>query len=658
MYRRCLRVSFACFVLVPVAACDADDSAGPEPEARAGLSAEPAFEGRLVMRIADYHDGTSRTFFVLKAEGAAIEVEVPEGIEIERGALVRAWGDIDSDGVLHVGAHEVVEPAPTKEREIDAEPKKPRRVAFVSLTWAGGGPGLPQQEGESKVFTGSTSTNNYYQEVSYGREKIVGMAFGPYEIEKPEECGGIGTESIGLAARRAVKEEYPTAEAEFTQFMYHFPHWNSCEWAGLAEVGTPDDPQRDTWYNNASGCVVLAQELGHNYGMRHSHSYDCQDGGQDVPYSDDCTFAEYGHPFDPMGGGCGHMNQVQKGYMDWLGGCNQVTATADGTFNLMPTELPCDGHQSLRFLTGNVDDDDNPLYYYLEYRRPLGQFDDPGPQWGSGLSGVLVHVGTELDANTFESMGLDYTYGPTNYILDMPGQGWFMHEGESYADHDGVVTFSVLEENDTHAVIQAEFPGGGSGEPTCLDDSVPEKEGGNYGTLDCAAGPIEPDLTAPTVAITYPQDGDVFPKGSSFDILVDAQDDRGVADVLLYVNGEPQYKDFEAPYSWAVSGVPVGTYELGAVASDGPNWTPSEAIYITVGEEEEEPEETGSDDTGSDDGGMSDETDTEDGGAGDAGADEGGCGCRNERGSPAGLAFALLALGAGRRWRRRTARLG
>ena len=47
--------------------------------------------------------------------------------------------------------------------------------------------------------------------------------------------------------------------------------------------------------------------------------------------------------FDPMGGGCRHMNAWQKAYQGWFGGCNGVRVTNSGTFNLVPFERRCNG---------------------------------------------------------------------------------------------------------------------------------------------------------------------------------------------------------------------------------------------------------------------------------------------------------------------------
>lgn len=631
-------VCFASFLAaVPLAACDDAQDPARDLTARSLDLGAPAFEGRYVQRIADDFDaGTSRSYWVLAGEGDAVEVELAPGVEIDSGAVVRAFGDFDQDGVLKIESYETITAAPSTERSIDPEPRAPRRVAFVGLHWGGGG--LPNSDMKDKLFTGDTSTNNFYREVSYGREKLIGTVYGPYEVPFPGSCN---PDALALAARKAIKDHgHPNAENEHEQFMYFFPSMQDCGWAGLASVGTPDNPARDSWYNGASGCVVLAQELGHNYGMGHSHSYDCQYEGEDIPFSNDCTFAEYGHPYDPMGGGCGHINQVQKGYMGWTEGCNVVTVTQDGTFNLLPTELPCDGPQALRFETGDG------RYYYLEYRRPIGQFDDPGAGWSEGLSGVLVHV-----AGDFQKLG-----GPKNYILDMyDGPGAFMHAGDSYTDYADSVTFEIVAEFDDHAVVDVKFPGGGSGAPTCLDDTTPQvQQNGAYGTLECASEPHGPDDIAPTVEITYPADGDKFEPGAVFDLTAEGMDDEGIVSMELWLNGEPAYKLTQPPWEWPIDGIPAGEWEFGVLASDGPHDSPSQVVHVTVakGATDPDPGDTGGE-SGDDTGGDTGDEGGTDGAGADGSASEGGCGCNQTDAPAGGGALALMGLGWGLWWRRR-----
>ena len=54
----------------------------------------------------------------------------------------------------------------------------------------------------------------------------------------------------------------------FQHYLWYLGSQTSaCGWSGLASVGTPSSPQRNSWYNASTSCVVLAQELSHNFGL-------------------------------------------------------------------------------------------------------------------------------------------------------------------------------------------------------------------------------------------------------------------------------------------------------------------------------------------------------------------------------------------------------
>ncbi len=563
------RVVFVAFIGLAFFAPRVAQAAGfqlPEPVLQTSTR---QFEGRVDLRIATMFDGTSDLGYWLVTDWEAVRLDVTpkQYPELQRRAVIRAHGKRTGDASFHVTSLDLLAPPPAK--LIDPEPRPARRIATLMVHF-GSPDGADKEDFKSRMFTGATSTNTYYQQISYGKETLVGDVFGWFELPRPTGCDG-GVQTIAVQAKAAMRAAGHATD-EFTQFMFYFPRWSSCGWSGLASVGDPDDTEDHTWYNGSFGCVVRNQELGHNYGMLHSHSYECQgSGGQDVPYSDDCTFREYGSPYDPMGGGCGHMTVAQKGFMSWLEECNTVETSSDGTFNLLPLELPCNGAQALK-----IPIDEN-LNYFLEYRRPLGAWDGD-----INANGVLVHVAPDYDNYYF---GTDS--GP--YILDMNinGSGMFMHAGDSYDDHLGRVSFSVVEETASHAVIRVTYPGGGDGaDPTCQDGiTAPPQEGGNWGSLECLPAPIGQDLEAPTVRITYPADQEVFEVGASFSIEVEAMDDRRVTDVELYVDGAVFFKDFEDPWEFWVDQIPQGTYEFGVIAQDGTHWTPSEPVTIYVGEE-------------------------------------------------------------------------
>jgi hypothetical protein len=517
--------------------------------------AQPDAHGTFDTRIWDMLDGSTRVTHHLVDWDARIETEValPDGLVIERDAIVDVWGERDEHGVLEINALEVVEYPP--QPLIDPEHRAPRRIATILVEWNGGG--YSNQQATSEMFTGDASTNVFYGEASYGIETMSGDVFGPYEIANP---GGCNTGVIQFYGMDALANHGHNAD-NYEQFMFLFPPTGGCGFSGLASTGSPDKPAGSSWYNGSFGCVVRNQELGHNYGMGHSHGQSCDDeNGQSVPLSLDCEHIEYGDPFDPMGFGCGHMNAPQKTFMGWLSGCNVVNTTSSGTFNLMPFELPCDGPQALTFPSFAT-----ARSYWLEYRSAQGVFHGPP----INLRGVVVHHLAE-----FEAPG-----SPSPYYVDL------LQEGESFEDPDGVVTFTALELGDDYAVIDVDFAEPSGDAPTCRDGSDPGMEGGHVGMRACAAAPYAGDSEPPTITIVAPEDEAWFKPGSDFTIEAEVADDRAVIDVELYLDGEPQFRLTEPPWEWQVTAIPAGNYQFGAVARDSRHATPSNAVDIVVSAE-------------------------------------------------------------------------
>lgn len=626
--------------------CDQAASEDALEGLRSGSLADAgAIEGRYEMRIATLLDGGTRTTHHVKTEDGVYEIVLAEPLAepIEYDSWVRVPGErldpAPTGERWEADALQLVAPPP--EPLIDAEPRLPRRIGTVLLFWDG--QGLGNGNATDSMFTGNKSTNVYYGENSYGIETMAGKVFGPYQIPMPGGCNVDAIVNQGEAAM-IDKGHDPS---QFRQMMFYFPSGLGCDFAGLASVGSPENPARNSWYAGSFGCTTRNQELGHNYGMGHSHAYSCPatpDGFDHPPY-EDCEHVEYGHPYDPMGNGCGHMNVVQKTFMGWIDGCNVVTATSSGTFNLLANELPCNGTQALRFPAYDG------RYYYLEYRTGVGQF--------VAGSGVLVNLASEVGG-----------FGPPNYVLDELGTNTngYLHEGESFTDPDPNVTedmratFTVLEEHDTHAVVQVTLPGGGDGQqPTCRDGSEPMlADNGHTGSLECSAEPYPGDESPPTVQITAPIDGDVFPPGSDFTIVAEAMDDRGVIELELYLDGMPYDVLTEPPWEWDATNIPAGTYEFGVVARDARLWTPSNAVTIEVGIPSADESGTSTDtgeppaSTGEPLGTSGDESSTGDTiGVVDGDLDD-GCGCRQageRRGGAAGMLLALLGLGFLRRRR-------
>jgi hypothetical protein len=339
------------------------------------------------------------------------------------------------------------------------------RLAVLMVHWSSPSELTPEQMNE-RVFTGERSTAAFYRENSYGLFDLTGDVFGWYQISAISSCD---TQTLASRARAAATAAGVDI-ASYDQVLYYYPRTTGCQFSGLAQLGRPTRPARDTWYNGSAGCVVLAQELLHNFGALHSHSWSCTGviGGS-------CQDSEYGDPFDPMGGGCYHTNVYQKAAQGWLGRCNVVTTTADETFKIVPTEIPSNAVQAVRvpmdasLCPGEL----SSCYYYLEYRQPIGPFDGAeGAQAESRVhDGVLLHAAGAVDFTGAGRPGEPYLLDTT------PGSGQredfadaVLALGETFEDPSGV-SISVYALESDGATVTIRFPGGGSGAPTCIDGS-------------------------------------------------------------------------------------------------------------------------------------------------------------------------------------------
>jgi MYXO-CTERM domain-containing protein len=97
-------------------------------------------------------------------------------------------------------------------------------------------------------------------------------------------------------------------------------------------------------------------------------------------------------------------------------------------------------------------------------------------------------------------------------------------------------------------------------------------------------GPSSPDTAPPSVAITYPVDGEAFPSAAGFDIQVQASDDQAVSEIQLWIDGvDTGDRDHDQPWGWTVNSIPDGIYEFQVIALDpAGNQAASETVTITV----------------------------------------------------------------------------
>jgi hypothetical protein len=416
-----------------------------------------SMSGELAVYIASFDDGTNETrYFLRDAKGDERRLRFDAAPAVDPGTRLRVWGSASGDTfevrnfarTSPVGSTEIG----TTASELIGVPPAPPRVMCVAQVVLNGGPpsaNLSVESIEQQFHVGPKSVNAYYQENSYGKNSLGGKTYGPL----PYSMSTCDTSGMAKNIKSTFQSLGFTGCQQYSFVMT--PKATACAWAGLGQVGTSDKPATDTWYNNTLGCTATVQEPGHNYGMQHSSSITCT-GAPFLDNPSSCTHGEYGDKFDTMGGGCRHMNAWQKLYQKWWGGCNAIRVRSTGTFNIYPTETPCNGVQAIQvmFPAAKTRSWQNVALtsYYLEYRAPLGFDQGLTPQ-------VLLHTGVDpvLPTQT-NPRGVKVWIINASGDANNPG----LQTGAKYTDPAGGLDIVVKSIDATKAVVEITYgPGAG-----------------------------------------------------------------------------------------------------------------------------------------------------------------------------------------------------
>jgi MYXO-CTERM domain-containing protein len=468
--------SWAALLPLAFAALGAGCTAASTPFEGMGEPPLGAVRGQLETTIATYDNGTTDTQYSLHlADGSVLQLLFDSEPDVAGNAMLDVWGKM-GDGQLRVTRFEVLPSDRIVRALISGTPYRPKSIVFVLVNNSTPPTPLAMDVAQTRL-TGIMpmavpSERQYYMEASYGRQDIAATVVGPLQFTMN---GCLGPETTRLATTLR-----PMVPGTYDHYLWYIQPRNPlCPFAGLASVGRPATPSRDTWYNASSGCVVLVQEIGHNFGMQHSSSMTCRGAAGNVSFLDDpngggCTHTEYGDRFDPMGMGCRHMNAFQKAYQGWFDKCNLVDTPVATTINLMPLELPCDGVQAItvpfprtrmfmRTGGGGAATLDALTNYLVEMRAPIGIDTGIAPT-------VQIRAAGSLRDRTER--------GLHTWILDMnpatPAVFDGLGAGQSFTDPSGSPKITVLTLDNTHASVSVEFPTpivSANTVPTCLDDT-------------------------------------------------------------------------------------------------------------------------------------------------------------------------------------------
>jgi hypothetical protein len=432
--------------------------------AAAALTAAPTVtvEGTLRLGHADNFDGTPSEFFysVVTDDGRHVKLPLATLLGgLDNGA--RVWVSGAGADTVELAAERIVVtgPATTKAAAAIAPKAGPVTTSYIVLPVKfptnaaapftyGADPFTPAALNNA-VF-GPTPTSNvkaYYNEVSYGQQSLSGTVaddgaggFLLANVAKPATCD---ISAIATAAEAAATARGYDLNS-YTGRLYVFNNL-SCPWSGLAYVGWPH-----AYSNNTTNLLVIAHELGHNFGLAHAASLDC---GANV-IGGTCTSSEYGDPFDVMGNNRAmHFSSSQKAILNWLP-AGSVATHASGTqvYTLSPIEAAGGTMYAVKVQAAAN------RTYWIEYRQPIG-FD-------AGLSGFPNNGAQIRVANPFESL-CSNCYDDTEFLDFTPATTAFtdgsLLAGQSYTDSTYSFTVNVTSATPTALTLQIIS---GTGTPT------------------------------------------------------------------------------------------------------------------------------------------------------------------------------------------------
>jgi M6 family metalloprotease-like protein len=309
------------------------------------------------------------------------------------------------------------------------------------------------------------SANNFFLENSYGQTYLTGNVVGWYTI--PESVTTCNTSQIATDAQSAATAAGVNL-ANYTRFVYMFPQDNACGFGGASSVG--GNPSQ-SWINGTTGAGgttldlhVIDHELGHAFGLWHSHLYDCDTA---ATVCSNPSIDEYGDILDTMGPPqpiSPHYHAFQKERLGWLnyGASPSIqTVTSSGTYTVNPYEIGGVGPNALKILKSTDSTTGAKTWYYIEARQAIGfdAFLTDGTRLGQNeTGGVLFHVGTDNDGDTGDL--LDMTPATLTYYF------WFdpsLAVGQNFSDSGAGVTFATESATAAGATVNVQFSGNGSG---------------------------------------------------------------------------------------------------------------------------------------------------------------------------------------------------
>jgi hypothetical protein len=359
----------------------------------AAPSAAFAATGVLQATASDDFTGRAETSYVLETSGGdRIPLVASDTLVGLGGRTVRVTGRTVGPGVVPDTV------TPTGASTPAANPAGAKTILVIPITLAGQRQERSVADLNATLFgTGPTTLDPMGTLSDWVRSASSGVASASGVVTPwmsntrfgPASCGA--TFDLEQEARNAaIRAGYDPGA--YSHVVIYFPRTESCWWHGMGAVGGST-----IWLNGFNtpdgfpGVLVVAHEMGHNYGLQHARAAMC--GGTTFGSSgtlSDCALVEYGDRFATMGNNVDGVHTYHNlSHARSLGWGSFATAdiSTPGSYRLAPL-YGGDPGSAPRGLTLARP---NGSTFWLESRVAVAPFES----WPTGsaiLSGVVLHV--------------------------------------------------------------------------------------------------------------------------------------------------------------------------------------------------------------------------------------------------------------------------
>ncbi|HLC94603.1 MAG TPA: dockerin type I domain-containing protein [Patescibacteria group bacterium] len=333
-------------------------------------------------------------------------------------------------------------------KEASPDATGPQRVAVILVRSKGSTfiPYYSKEQIEDIIFRGDVL--NFFKETSYGKmwlDEEKSKVYGWYELENlnvdpwDDVSNTSSTEFIKLA----------DSDIDFSQFDRVMvggavDNNTSGGWADTVGKFTYSTSDGDILISlgvfgiGSNMSFVFAHELGHNLGVYHANSWECDQGG----LHGNCIHNEYGNTFDVMGASFAlrHFNAYFKEVFQWLNK-SIINISSSGRYTLQPLESS-DAVVAKIYRPGIS----NFPTYYLETRASISN--------GIHINWVNQALTTRL-----------LTLVPIDAKGGVPEP---LRRGQSFQDEKASLTITNIDDR----TIDVEFK-----EPICVDDNFVVEKG-------------------------------------------------------------------------------------------------------------------------------------------------------------------------------------